>query len=497
MRQSLSQRQLQKLSPRQIQLMKLIQIPTATLDQRIQEELEANPALDEARNEISSEQESEEAEVTEEGVEEFEMDDYLQEYIDDDPATYKMKSNNYSSDDDDSTGYVSVVEKSLHEYLSDQLGMFGGLSEEQWIVGDQIVGSIDEDGYLRRDVRALMDDLMLNRNVYVHREDVEKMIMLVQQLDPPGIGARNLQECLSIQIKKKLNRRKNLENIDMWLLADELIAQHFEQFSKKHYKKLKKSMNLSGEQLQEVIDLILTLNPKPATGHNSQKNIKPNYIVPDFYLRTQDGEMILEVNGNNIPELKISDQYKEMLINYSQHKLANSKLSKKDKEAVMFIKQKIDSAKWFIDAIQQRRNTMYSTMYTILQYQKEFFSTGDMSKLKPMILKDVAEVTGLDISTISRVANSKYIQTEFGTFHLKDFFSESIEKTNGEVVSTNKVKAFLTDLIKSENKAKPLSDECIKALLYDEGYDIARRTVAKYREQLGIPVARLRKEIVV
>ncbi len=491
-RQSLSQKQLQKLSPRQIQLMKLMQIPTATLDQRIQEELEANPALEEAEEFVKDEMEPMEDDGDQ--SEEFEIDDYLQEYLEDDPATYKLK-NNLSSQDDESPKSTNVVETNFHDYLRSQISLIGASNPRQRLISDQIIGSIDEDGYLRRDPRAISDDLMLNQNEIISVVEIEEMLKKIQQLDPPGAGARNLQECLLLQINSKLKAKNKLSNNDNWMLAQDIITHHFDEFSKKHYSRLKKVLDIDGEHLKEVIDLIISLNPKPSSGYSNPRFNSQNYIIPDFFIRNEDGELILEVNGSNVPDLKINDQYKEMLINYSAHKKGN-KLNKKDKEAILFIKQKIDSAKWFIDAIQQRKNTMYNTMYTILQYQKDFFRTGDFARLKPMILKDVAEVTGLDISTISRVANSKYVMTEFGNFHLKDFFSESVEKTNGEIVSTNEVKSKLKNIIEDESKVKPLSDEKLKSILLEDGYNIARRTVAKYREQLGIPVARLRKNIV-
>ena len=492
-RQTLTQKQLQKLSPRQIQLMKLIQIPAATLDQRVQEELEANPALEEARE---TEYQESDQDDTNESSEEFEMDDYLQEYIEDDPATYKMRSSNYSADREDKK-MPSVVETSFQEYLMSQVSMLSLKTEEEQIIAEQIVGSIDQDGYLRRDTRALVDDLMLNQNLFVEEEKVEEILKKIQKLDPPGVAARSLKECLLLQLDRKLNSKQNLGQNDELLLAREMIEHYFEQFSKKHYSKLMKYMELSEQELKDIIDRVIKLNPKPASGYAMDKSSsKTNYIVPDFFVKNNEGELILELNNQNAPELRINDQYKEMLINFKEHKKSNT-LNNKDKEAVLFIKNKIDSAKWFIDAIRQRQNTLYRTMYTIMQYQKDFFLTGDRAQLKPMILKDIADVTGLDISTISRVANSKYVETEFGTIHLKDFFSESIVKEDGEVVSTNEVKSILQDIIDEEDKTKPLSDENLKNLLDEQGYNIARRTVAKYREQLGIPVARLRKVLMV
>lgn len=492
-RQTLTQKQLQKLSPRQIQLMKLIQIPAATLDQRVQEELEANPALEEARE---TEYQESDQDDTNETSEEFEMDDYLQEYIEDDPATYKMRSSNYSADREDKK-MPSVVETSFQEYLLSQVSMLSLKTEEEQIIAEQIVGSIDQDGYLRRDTRALVDDLMLNQNLFVEEDKVEEILKKIQKLDPPGVAARSLKECLLLQLDRKLNSRQNLGQNDELLLAREMIEHYFQEFSKKHYSKLMKYMELSEQELKDIIDRVIKLNPKPASGYSMDKSgSKTNYIVPDFFVKNNAGELTLELNNQNAPELRINDQYKEMLINFKEHKKSNT-LNNKDKEAVLFIKNKIDSAKWFIDAIRQRQNTLYRTMYTIMQYQKDFFLTGDRAQLKPMILKDIADVTGLDISTISRVANSKYVETEFGTIHLKDFFSESIVKEDGEVVSTNEVKSILQDIIDEEDKTKPLSDENLKSLLDEQGYNIARRTVAKYREQLGIPVARLRKVLMV
>jgi RNA polymerase sigma-54 factor len=494
-RQSLTQKQLQKLSPRQIQLMKLIQIPTATLDQRIQEELEANPALEETRDYEEVESESNTAEEKNDS-EEFEMDDYLQEYLEDDPSSYKMRSNNYSSDEDNKT-IPSIVEISFQDHLTNQLGMLGRFDEEEELIANQVIGSIDEDGYLRRNARSLVDDLMLNQNIFVDEKDVERIIEMVHKLDPAGVGARDLRECLLIQLDRKINSKYHLAETDQLMLAREMIDKYFDAFSKKHFSKLMKHMELNEEELQSIIDLVVKLNPKPASGYVSSKSSnKTNYIVPDFFIKNEDGDLLLELNNYNAPDLRINDQYKEMLLNFREHK-RNDSLNTKDKEAALFIKQKIDSAKWFIDAIRQRNNTLFKTMYSIMQYQKEFFLSGDRANLKPMILKDIADVTGLDISTISRVANSKYVETEFGTYHLKDFFSEAVVKMDGEVVSTNEVKSILEKLVENEDKMKPFSDEKLKKLLEKEGFDIARRTVAKYREQLGIPVARLRKSLIV
>jgi RNA polymerase sigma-54 factor len=512
LKQSLSQKLLQKLSPQQIQLMKLLQIPTATLDQRIKEELEANPALEESEDQeevidVGEEvednygggdaKESEEAEPEPDLMkeEEFELDDYLTEYIEDDPSSYKLRSDNYSIEEEDKSIPIAV-ESSFHEYLERQLGLLDLKDERTFTIASQIIGSIDDDGYLRREPIAIIDDLMFSQNITTTEEEINELLSKIQRFDPPGTGARNLQECLKLQLEHRYNREElNGEEKRTVLNAIKIIGQYFDQFSKKHYIKLKRQLGVNDEDLKYAIDEILRLNPKPASGHDgggNRKNI--HYIVPDFIIVNRDGELDLTLNSRNAPDLRINDQYKDMLKSYKVNQ-KGKRANRQEKEAVMFIKQKIDSAKWFIDAIRQRQQTMYRTMYAILQYQYDFFLSGDQKTLRPMILKDIAEITGLDISTVSRVANSKFVQTEFGTKRLKDFFSESLMTKNGEEVSTLEVKKILTDIISNENKRKPLSDEKLKNMLRDKGYNIARRTVAKYREQLNIPVARLRKEL--
>jgi RNA polymerase sigma-54 factor len=507
LKQSLSQKMLQKLSPQQIQLMKLLQIPTATLDQRIKEELEANPALDEGEeaeetDAFGTTQESEGSETEGEDFdeapsrdEEFELDDYLNDYIEDDPISYKLKSDNYSDDDEDKTIPV-VVEDTFHEYLEQQLGMLDLEDERAIQIAKQIIGSIDDDGYLRREPIAIIDDLVFSQNIIATVAEIEYFLSKIQRFDPPGIGARDLRECLLIQLELKVEARKeDIKEIDLsrLRLSYKLIEDYFNEFSKKHYQKLQRYLNINEEQLKEAIEEILKLNPKPASGYASN-NRSMHYIVPDFTIVNRDGELDLTLNSRNAPDLRVNDQYKEMLKSYKENKKHKRNI-KSEKEAIVFIKQKIDSAKWFIDAIRQRQQTMYKTMYSIMQYQYDYFRTGDQKTLKPMILKDIADITGLDISTISRVANSKFVQTEFGTKRLKDFFSESLQTNSGEEVSTLEVKKILTDIIEEENKRKPYSDEKLKNILRDKGYNIARRTVAKYREQLNIPVARLRKEL--
>jgi RNA polymerase sigma-54 factor len=515
-KQNLSQKLLQKLSPQQIQLMKLLQIPTATLDQRIKEELEANPALEEGEemNDIldagreefyendDSFQNDDQNEKDDYGDEEsyeskdkeVELDEYISDFMDDDVASYKLNSNNHSPDEEDKSIPVSV-ENTFYEYLEEQIGMLDLRDEKKEQIAKQIVGSIDEDGYLRREPASIVDDLMFSQNVFASEEEIEAILLLVQRFEPPGVGARDLRECLMIQLEKK-NAAEHLSYQDKapLRLGLRILDEYFEEFTKKHFEKLQRSLNVSEKQLKKAVDEILKLNPKPSSGYSGSGDQNVYYIVPDYTVVNRDGELELLLNGRNAPELRVSEQYKDMLRSYETHRLLQ-KVTRTEREAVVFIKQKIESARWFIDAIHQRQQTMIRTMNAILALQYDFFLTGDQKRLRPMILKDVAEITGLDISTVSRVANSKYVQTEFGIMRLKDFFSESLQKDDGEEVSTLEVKKILSDLIKDENKKRPLSDEHLKAILTEKGYNIARRTVAKYREQLNIPVARLRKEI--
>ena len=518
MKQHLSHKLLQKLSPQQIQLMKLLQIPTAALEQRVKEELEANPALEESEDadistdlEVGSEVENPEVAFNKEETkakeadgevepeitrdDDFELDDYLTDYIEDDPISYKLRVENYSPDEEEKTIPIAV-ESSFHEYLEHQLGLLNLKNEREVKISQQIIGSIDEYSYLTREPIAIIDDLIFAQNVEANQEEISVLLEKIQKFDPPGTGARDLQECLKLQLDFRLgNDSLGLEERDTVQTALKIIVGHFDQFSKKHYSKLKRQLGVTDEELKDAIDEILKLNPKPASGHNGGGNAKNvHYIVPDFIIVNRDGELDLTLNSRNAPDLRINDHYRDMLRSYKKGK-NGKRPNRQEKEAVMFIKQKIDSAKWFIDAIRQRQETMYRTMYSIMQYQYDFFLSGDQKKLRPMILKDIAEITGLDISTVSRVANSKFVQTEFGTKRLKDFFSESLMTKDGEEVSTLEVKKILTEIIAEENKRKPLSDEKLKNMLRDKGYNIARRTVAKYREQLGIPVARLRKEL--
>jgi RNA polymerase sigma-54 factor len=469
--------------------MKLIQLPTSSIEQRIEEELESNPALEEAEdyNEVfdleGQEETSNEPESNEEA---FELDDYLNEYIEEDPISYKLHSDYGSEPQEEFLPQGSS--QSFTDYLTDQLGLID-LDNEQYIIATQIIGSLDNDGYLRRSASALADDLLFGQNIEVKPESVENMVKLIQDFDPAGVAAKDLQECLLLQIEKRMdNSDKNKKSRQ---LAWKILKNHFEEFSKKHYTKLEKNLFISRSELKDAIDEILKLNPKPASAFGNSKQNQVKYVVPDYFIINRGGDLELMLNNKNAPDLHINDHYLNILKSYKENK--NS--TKEDKKAVLFIKQKIDSAKWFIDAVVQRQQTLYKTMYAIMQYQYDYFLTGDERRMRPMILKDISDITGLDISTVSRVASVKFVQTEFGTKRLKEFFSESIQKEDGEEVSTLEVKNILREIVDSENKRKPFSDEKLKSKLMERGYNIARRTVAKYREQLQIPVARLRKEI--
>jgi RNA polymerase sigma-54 factor len=491
LKQSLQLKLQQKLSPQQIQLMKLLQVPTVALEQRIKEEMEINPALEEGKTEDSEFEDQDNAENFDSENDDFkehedqQREDFdLDQYMDDDeiPA-YKMAANNQGPDDErKEIPFAGGL--GFQDLLLQQLGL-RDLNDEQYQVAEYLVGNIDEDGYLRRDIASITDDLAFSQNIITTDEEVEELLKVVQGFDPPGVGARDLQECLLIQLEKKENPNEASK------LAIRIVKDCMEEMSKKHYDKISKKLGIDDEELKAAIKEILKLNPKPGNSlSESQKSIQ--HITPDFLLSNNDGELELQLNSRNAPELRISKSYSEMLNHYSKSKNLNEH---QQKEAVMFVKQKIDSAKWFIDAIKQRQNTLLYTMNAILEYQYEYFQTGDDTKMRPMILKDIAEKVGLDISTISRVANSKYIQTPFGTFLLKSFFSESLSTSSGEEVSTREVKKILEDVVGSEDKRKPVTDDRLAKILKDHGYNIARRTVAKYREQLNIPVARLRKEL--
>ncbi len=485
LRQRLQQKQLQRLSPQQIQLMKLLQIPTIALEQRIKEELEGNPALEEGDeiddldDEFADLKNEEEEYDDSDSDDEFGIEDYLD---DDDIPEYALYANNTSADDEDKEVPLSGG-MSFRDLLSEQLGM-RVLSELQRTIAETIIGNLDDDGYLRREIYAIVDDLAFTQNIHTNEDEVEDLLEVIQGFEPSGVGARNLQECLLLQ----LNKKEETENV---ALAKTLIEKMMDEFSKKHYSKICQRLHIEEDQLKKVLDEVLKLNPRPGNSLSDSTKVVQN-IVADFMITNDDGKLELTLNGRNAPQLKVSNQYKQMLRAYSE---AKGKANKEQKEAVQFVKQKLDGAKWFIDAIQQRQMTLYGTMDAIMEYQKEYFLTGDETKLKPMILKDISDIVNLDISTISRVANSKYVQTQFGTFLLKSFFSESLTTESGEEVSSREVKKILSDAIDGEDKSHPLADEKLAGLLKEKGYIIARRTVAKYREQLGIPVARLRKEL--
>ncbi|MBT8393926.1 MAG: RNA polymerase factor sigma-54 [Bacteroidia bacterium] len=474
----------QKLSPQQIQLMKLIQLPTQAFEQRLKQELEENPAL-ESGKEKSDEFEDNFDNSTDDfqenesiSADDINVDDYLS---DDEVPSYRTQTSNYSSDDEEkNVPYASGT--SFNQYLKSQLSTFR-LNEQEQEIAKFLVGSVDESGYIRRSLSDIMDDLAFTQNIYTTEEKIQEILKLVHQLDPAGVGARDLQECLKIQLKRK-NQTHDIK------LASQIVDKAFEQFTKKHYKKLMQKFDISEEQLKEAIEQIEHLNPKPGGSYSGNTRIIEQ-VVPDFSIKIVDGELELTLNGRNAPELHVSGEYSNMLKGYKESK----DKSKSQKDTVLFIKQKLDAAKWFIDAIKQRQQTLFVTMSAIMHYQKEYFLTGDERKLKPMILKDIADEIEMDVSTVSRVANSKYVDTPYGTKLIKVFFSEAMKNVQGEDVSTREIKNILETVIEEENKKKPLTDEKLASLLKQKGYPIARRTVAKYREQLDIPVARLRKKI--
>lgn len=475
---SIQQKLLQKLSPQQIQMIKLLELPAIQLEQRVKRELEENPVLEVDENHREGEQQEEEDKEPKE-----DSDISIEDYLNDEPS-YKYKTNNYSKDDKKEDIPFSIG-STFHEYLSEQLGLVR-LNEHEQRLAEYIIGNIDEDGYLRRDVESMVDDLAFSMNIEVSDAEMERMLEVVQELDPPGIGARDLRECLLIQLKRREFQTETVEN------ATSIIENYFSEFSKKHYDKIMQRLNLDEEDLRNAIEDIMHLNPKPGSSYSSPASRNNQVVIPDFTLEIIEGELQVYLTRGNIPDLRVSSHYANMLKAYNENK---KNQSKDQKEAITFVKQKLDSAKWFIDAVKQRHQTLLLTMNAILEYQKEYFTEGDETKLKPMILKDIAEETGLDISTISRVSNSKYIQTHFGIFPLKYFFSESMQDESGEEVSTRRIKRILQDIIEKEDKHKPVTDEKLAELLKSEGFPIARRTVAKYREQLGIQVARLRKTL--
>jgi RNA polymerase sigma-54 factor len=484
LRQSLQQKLQQKLSPQQIQLMKLLQVPAVALEQRIKEEMEANPVLEEGEelekevHETLEEENEEPKDEMEKALEDFDFEEYTDDYIPD----YKTRANNYSTDDEDKSTPVIFYDSFL-DSLKNQLG-FVNLNENEELLAATLVGNLDDNGYVGRDLESIVNDLAFTQGIETSYDELERILKLIQKFDPPGIGARDLNECLLLQLKRKDQSDPNVN------LATRIIEKDFNAFAKKHFQKLIEKFDITEDELKGAIEEITKLNPKPG-GSISGNKVSNQTITPDFNLTYNDGKPEVSLTSTNMPELRISRDYKEMLKTYSERR----KKSKEDKKGMFFVKQKIDSAKWFIDAIKQRQNTLMGTAQAIVDYQNDYFIDGDEMQLRPMILKDIAEIVNLDISTISRVVNSKYIQTPFGTFLLKKLFSESLSTESGEEVSTIEVKRILQDIIDQEDKKHPLTDEKLTLLLKEKKYNIARRTVAKYREQLNIPVGRLRKKL--
>jgi RNA polymerase sigma-54 factor len=485
LRQKLQQKLLQKLSPQQIQMIKLLEIPSMQLEQRIKAEIEENPALEEGALEETMQNENQDDDVTSDpkdtDKEEFTLEDYME---DDDYPSYKLNSQNYSKDDKREEIPFSVG-LSFQDYLENQLGL-RKLDEKQHLLALYMLGNIDDDGYLRRKLDNIVDDVAFALNIKTDEIELIGILQIIQELDPPGVGARSLQECLLLQIQARDMEDPNIK------LAHRILSDFFPEFTRKHYDKIIARLNITDEQLKGALDEILHLNPKPGGAYSDPQNKTASHIIPDFILENNEGDLELALNVKNLPELRVSKTYSTMLQTYQYNRGHNSK---SQKEALSFVKQKLDSARWFIDAIRQRQNTLLITMNAIITYQQEYFMTGEETNLRPMILKDIADMTGLDVSTISRVANSKYIQTNFGIFPLKYFFSEGMQTESGEEVSTREIKKILQNCVEGEDKRHPLTDDHLAEMLNDKGYHIARRTIAKYREQLNIPVARMRKEL--
>lgn len=482
--QRLQQRLLQKLSPQQIQLIKLLEIPTMELEQRIKKELEENPLLEETETpdeQIEPLEKAVDEDDREKNDDEFSVEDYLN---DEDVPSYKYTVNNYSKDDQKKEmPYSSGT--TFFEFLQSQLGM-KNLTERERTIAEYMLGNIDEDGYMRRELEAIIDDIAFAQNIETNKKELEKILTIIQDLDPPGVGARNLQECLLIQINR-------LDLDDLFInTAKTILEKYYLEFTKKHYEKISFRLGITDDELKPIIDEILKLNPKPGASFGDNESKVIHHVTPDFILENIDNKLQLSLNSRNAPELRISAAYSDLIGEYSSNK---NHQSKQQKEAVFFVKQKLDSARWFIDAIKQRQNTLLYTMKAIIEFQKEFFTEGDETKLRPMVLKDIAEITGLDISTISRVVNSKYVQANFGIYLLKYFFSEGLQTEAGEEASSREIKMILQECVEKEDKRRPMTDDKLAKILQQKGYHIARRTVAKYREQLNIPVGRLRKEL--
>ncbi|MFZ4582363.1 MAG: RNA polymerase factor sigma-54 [Paludibacter sp.] len=483
LRQQLQQKLQQKLSPAQIQVIKMLEVPTLELEERIRQELEENPALEEGAEADKEADDFDDEYSNEDGGnnDDFDPDEYM---MDDDIPDYKLKTNN-TSKDDKREDIPFTAGMTFHENLIDQLGLLQ-LTEHQHLLAEYVIGNIDDEGYLRRTAESMVDDIVFQAGIHTTDEEMMEIVQLIRQFDPAGVAATTLQECLLLQLERKAQKAEVA-------LATNILSNYFDEFTKKHYDKITRGLNIDDDQLKKVITEITHLNPKPGNawgGNILEKSMST--IVPDFLLETEGNQLIVQLNNSNVPELRVNTTYNEMFQDYASNK---KNQSREMKDAVMFVKQKIDAARWFIDAIKQRQQTLLTTMTAIVKFQKEFFLEGDDTFLKPMILKDIADITGYDISTISRVSNSKYIQTDFGVYPVKYFFSESMTNDSGEEVSTREIKKILQDCIGNENKRKPLNDDALADVLKEKGYLIARRTIAKYREQLNIPVARLRKEI--
>ncbi|CEJ71053.1 RNA polymerase factor sigma-54 [Chryseobacterium oranimense] len=476
----------QKLAPQQIQLMKLIQLHTLEFEEELERELEENPALEIVKEDSKEDDYSsiEEA-YQDEGTDSIETDFDVNEYIYDDEPSYKTASSNYSPDDEEFDNESLLTEgQSLYDYLLEQIHLVN-ISEEDVKIAEYIIGNLDTDGYLRREIKAIVDDLAFSQGIYTTKEKVEDILEnYIQKLDPPGVGARGLQECLLLQIEKKVSSDKAVS------LAANILRHQFDALTNKHYNKIIQKYDIEEDDLKDALDEISKLSPKVGGNFDTQTITINQEIIPDFVIQVKDGLVIPMLNSKNAPTLRVSEEYKDILTTYS-----HDKNSSEHKQAALFIKQKLDAAKWYIDAINQRQNTLLQTITAIVKFQKDYFITGDEKSLKPMILKDVADITGFDISTISRVVKSKYADTPNGIVYLKDLFSDSLTNDDGEEVSTKEIKTHLQEVIGKENKRKPLTDDALVVMLKEQGYNIARRTIAKYREQLNIPVARLRKEL--
>jgi len=486
LKQHLQLRLGQKLAPQQIQLMKLIQLHTLEFEEELERELEENPALEIAKEESNEEEyPTLEDSYETEGTESIETDFDVDQYLYDDEPNYKTASSNYSSDDEEFDNESLLTEgQSLYDYLLEQIHLVN-ISDEEEKIAEYIIGNLDTDGYLRREIKSLVDDLAFSQGIYTTKEKVDDILEnYVQKLDPPGVGARGLQECLLLQIEKKVSSDKAVS------LAASILRHQFDALTNKHYNKIIQKYDIEEEDLRDALDEISKLSPKVGGNFDTQTITINQEIIPDFVIQVKDGQVIPMLNSKNAPTLRVSEEYKDILSTYS-----HDKNSSEHKQAALFIKQKLDAAKWYIDAINQRQNTLLQTITAIVKFQKDYFLTGDEKSLRPMILKDVADITGFDISTISRVVKSKYADTPNGIIYLKDLFSDSLTNDDGEEVSTKEIKTHLQEVISKENKRKPLTDDALVVILKEQGYNIARRTIAKYREQLNIPVARLRKEL--